>query len=164
MESGGKIVSIDNRGDLYYIVNGQRSDEEVSDADKTAVENGPHGDHLDVIEESVAEKQGRWTVGDQWAAAAKQGWMAVVNKFFSGYEEYRGLGGLGSLFLGKEALAKRRQDVNDAFCSTVILGGSGCWASKLCEMYSDEPGGKGVIIADTQGGPFSVIAHVEGER
>jgi len=90
------------------------------------------------------------------------GAVQAINRFFGNYQQYRGLGAYGALFMGDDELNERRARVNRAFCSTILLGGSQCWAQKICESYSDLPTGGGIAFAVAPGGSFQVVAHVEG--
>jgi hypothetical protein len=85
------------------------------------------------------------------------------------YNEYKGIAALGALFTDEEDLAERRAETNEKFCKTVILGGTQCWASKLCASKIKAKPGDGTLVGRQPVGPSGItipvpVAHVEAER
>jgi|GEM_PF-3803551 len=86
----------------------------------------------------------------------------IASFLFSTYENWRGLGAYGSLFIGKEDLAKRRARMNEQFCKIGL--GIDCITSELCERYSDKHSGDNTIITVIPGQAVRAAAHVQAQR
>ena len=80
------------------------------------------------------------------------------------YEAFAGLGRFGSLFLTGDNWMQWRNDVSQALCDTILLGGKQCWISNVCDQYIDTtPGGNSLIARTPAGEPRGVI-HLETEK
>mgnify|MGYP001589368963 CR=1 FL=1 len=80
------------------------------------------------------------------------------------YSQYSGMGAFASLFIDDSELSKRRQEANDLFCSTWLLGGVECWSSKLCQYSVDaKAGGLGLMARTTSQAPVAG-AHIEADK
>jgi len=73
-----------------------------------------------------------------------------------------GFGKLASLFIPEESLVNWRRKVDEAFCKTVILGGTDCWISYVCDSFAGIKGDSTLIIEDRTGSNIP-IAHIEAE-
>lgn len=81
-----------------------------------------------------------------------------LNQFVTTYSEYSGLGQYSSLFISDKDLSKRRKEAEDAFCDTILLGGTNCWASKICQDNIDATiGGTGVVSSTATGEPRGAV-------
>ncbi len=80
------------------------------------------------------------------------------------YNEFSGLGAYASLFITDKDLAKRRDEANELFCNTYILGGIDCYTSKLCQMSVDANLGGLALITRTQGREIQATAHIEADK
>jgi hypothetical protein len=108
-------------------------------------------------EQLLAAQPGLWSqllTGDNIGGMLKQ--------LASGYEEWRGIGAYGSLFIGNQQLAERRQRINDAFCSVGL--GIDCITEKICEGYSDRTSGANTIVTVVPGQAVHAAAHLEAEK
>jgi hypothetical protein len=95
--------------------------------------------------------------------------IAFLGNIIQAYNEYKGIAAFSSLFIDDEELAERRAEVNERFCKTVILGGTQCWASKVCESKIKAKPGDGTLVGREPVGPSGLtvplpVAHVEAER
>lgn len=88
--------------------------------------------------------------------------FGLIQEFFRGYEQYRGLGAYGSLFIGKEQLAERRAKVSEQFCKIGL--GIDCISAKLCERYTDKHSSDSTIVTVVRGQAVRAAAHVEARR
>ncbi|MBI4449065.1 hypothetical protein HY641_03500 [Candidatus Woesearchaeota archaeon] len=79
------------------------------------------------------------------------------------YSEFQGLGAFTSLFISDKDLQKRRDEANDLFCQSMLLGGSECWTSKLCEASADANIGGLSLIARTPQQDPRAAAHIEAD-
>lgn len=61
------------------------------------------------------------------------GLRSGILQFLSYYKQYTGFATLGSLFFTGEGWDNYREKVNQAFCDTVLLGGTQCWTSRICD-------------------------------
>ncbi|MFC1704988.1 hypothetical protein ACFLZ6_01520, partial [Nanoarchaeota archaeon] len=75
-----------------------------------------------------------------------------------------GLGRFFSLFMEEDDLQEWRQGVDDAMCSTFVLGGTDCWTSTICGTWVDNRVGGGMAYVETPSGMLTIAAHIEGER
>ncbi|HSU72443.1 MAG TPA: hypothetical protein VLJ21_01180 [Candidatus Binatia bacterium] len=117
---------------------------------------------------ATAEK----TTPSRWEAAwrGSQGGLfgvvgqfaALIQEFFRGYENWKGIGAYGSLFIGKKRLAERRERINEAFCKAGL--GIDCKVAKICERYSDKHSGGSTIVTVVPGQSVKAAAHLEGMR
>lgn len=90
--------------------------------------------------------------------------VQVMTGLLKGYREYAGLATLGSLFIDDEELDKRRNQIDQQFCDSILFGGVKCWTSKICDGYIDTtPGGSALIAAGPAQTPFG-FAHIEAEK
>lgn len=88
----------------------------------------------------------------------------TLTEVIEAYNEFSGLGALSSLFISDSDLAKKRQEANDLFCSTLLLGGTQCWTSKLCQYSVDaSPGGLGLVARGAAQQPIA-SAHIEADK
>jgi hypothetical protein len=123
-----------------------------------------------VMEEERFINQFKFTSEDRWRKILGSGdnvfkvGFDVFTEVIGGYEQYRGIGAFGSLFIGDDELNERRDKVNQAFCDTVVLGGQECWSSVMCSKYSDHVAGSGFLSAETPGQGLRGVAHVEAEK
>lgn len=80
------------------------------------------------------------------------------------YEMFSGIARLGSLFLTGKNWEEWRKKVDDAFCKSILFGGTKCWQSKICEKYIDTtPGGNSLIARTARGAPTGA-AHLAVEK
>lgn len=88
--------------------------------------------------------------------------------YLDAYDDYSGWNVYGSLYLGEEALARRRQEAADYFCEkTLLLGGKACWQSRLCESYyyaHRPPAGQNILVAQAGVANYIPSVTVQGER
>ena len=90
--------------------------------------------------------------------------VAVATSLLKAYREFAGLATLGSLFIDDEELDKRRNQIDERFCDSILFGGVKCWTSKICDGYIDtEPGGSALIARGLARTPFG-FAHIEAEK
>ncbi len=87
-----------------------------------------------------------------------------IAQFVHYYNLYSGLAAYGSLFLTGDNWAEWRDKVEKAFCNTILLGGTKCWSSRICDIYLDSASGDNVLITTTPGGAIRAVAHIEGEK
>ena len=96
--------------------------------------------------------------------AGKLTFVERLNEFVTAYNEYSGLGQYSSLFISDKDLAKRRKEAEDAFCDTILLGGTNCWASKICEGSIDATiGGTGIVGSTVTGEPRGA-ARIQADK
>ncbi|MBW2985874.1 hypothetical protein KY333_00740 [Candidatus Woesearchaeota archaeon] len=88
--------------------------------------------------------------------------------YLEAYDDYSGWNVYGSLYLGEETLAKRRQEAADYFCEkTLLLGGKACWQSRLCESYyysHRPPAGQNILVAQAGVANYIPAITVQGEK
>lgn len=90
--------------------------------------------------------------------------LATLANVLEGYREYSGLGFWTGLFTDDEEIAKKKKELQDKFCDYIILGGTQCWTSKICEAKVDGSlGGRGIVSKTSSGTP-KPAAHIEAER
>ncbi|MFQ5621527.1 MAG: hypothetical protein ACE5FT_06830, partial [Candidatus Nanoarchaeia archaeon] len=84
-----------------------------------------------------------------------------LNEILKGYSEFQGLGYWAGLFVDEEDVKKKKAELAQEFCDTIILGGTKCWTSKICAAGVDGTmGGIGVVTQDF-GQPPRASAHIE---
>ncbi|MBI4450957.1 hypothetical protein HY642_03205 [Candidatus Woesearchaeota archaeon] len=162
--AGGKQYVVGDGGVLW-----DKDGKPLSNEDEAKLKQGLSAEekaNLETAQGSVKSQSAGPSGGGGGGPGAKDsgGVLNDFNKFFSGYEQFAGLGSFTSLFMDEEDLAKRREEVNKAFCDTILLGGTQCWASKLCQKYSDIPSRGSLAYAETPGGLLTVVGHIEAER
>ncbi|MEM4282597.1 MAG: hypothetical protein QXU88_00595 [Candidatus Woesearchaeota archaeon] len=132
-------------------------------------------DNYELIVSSNAAKAGALTVGEYWNSVWRAGGIVgVLNQFVQNYYQWSGIGNLGSLFIGQKKLAEQRQKAAESLCKTIILGGTKCWTSKICQKSSDITiGGNTAILTTQKGGiyirpekstRFEFVNETTGER
>lgn len=84
-------------------------------------------------------------------------WLSALEAGQSGF------GSFSSLFIGDEAMAKWRAQVDDFFCSTILLGGKECWVSEICAEYIPRSQ-KSTLIIQAPTGEFIPVAHIEASK
>lgn len=87
-----------------------------------------------------------------------------LNEFVKGYTEYSGLGQFSALFIDDKDLAKRRQEAEDLFCNTIMIGGTGCWTSKICESSIDATVGGTAVVAKAASGEPRGAARIQADK
>ena len=78
-------------------------------------------------------------------------------------KEFQGLSGFSRLLWGEDELARRQQQIDQAFCETIVFGSEDCQTSLLCEAKIDSIPDN-VLVVNTPYGLLSTAAHIEGER
>ncbi len=119
---------------------------------------------VDGYETKVAEAQRAAAKARMDALHGRELFFAYLSDFMRGYSEYSGLGGLASLFISDQDLEKQRKAVEDAFCDTLLLGGTQCWSSTICGKETRFAPGSGTAVTETPRGAPRIVAHIEGER
>ncbi|MBI4016408.1 MAG: cupredoxin family copper-binding protein, partial [Candidatus Aenigmarchaeota archaeon] len=90
--------------------------------------------------------------------------VAVMTALLKGYREFSGLAQLSSLFINDEELDKRRNQIDEQFCESILFGGTKCWTSKICDGYIDTtPQGSTLITKGPSKTPFGFV-HLEAEK
>ena len=84
--------------------------------------------------------------------------------FLAAYDQYSGFARLGSLFMTSDMWEKHRENVNRAFCDTILLGGTQCWISRICDtqLYRNMP--SSVFAGRTPSGQMVATASIQGEK
>ncbi|MDP7181883.1 MAG: hypothetical protein QF811_05305, partial [Candidatus Woesearchaeota archaeon] len=80
------------------------------------------------------------------------------------YEEFKGLGQLGSFFIGDEKIQERRDRLIDSFC---LFGGvSTCFRSALCDekLPSDSIAGKDILFSVSPTGEVKSVAWISASK
>jgi len=133
-------------GQMFTFKDGKFEDCDTDDCKKLAAS----------LKEKLDEK--RFTEGGPTNAekTALQ-WLGAFESARSGF------GSFASLLIGEENLASWRRQVDDFFCSTILLGGKECWVSEICSVYIPRSQ-KSTLIIQTPTGEYAPVAHVEGER
>lgn len=87
-----------------------------------------------------------------------------LQNILQGYSEYSGLGFWTGLFTDDKEIAKKKEEITREFCDTILLGGTKCWTSKICQAKVDgSMGGTGVVTENAQGAP-TPAAHIEADK
>ena len=87
-----------------------------------------------------------------------------LNEFVKGYSEFSGLGQFSALFIDDKDMAKRRQEAEDLFCNTLMIGGTGCWTSKICESSIDATVGGTAVVAKAASGEPRGAARIQADK
>lgn len=87
-----------------------------------------------------------------------------VSQFLATYDQYRGFARFGSLFFTSEAWEQHREKVNQAFCDTIILGGTQCWTSKICDTQLYPLLQRGTFSGRTPSGERQATASIQAEK
>jgi len=87
-----------------------------------------------------------------------------IAQFLASYDQYRGFARFGSLFFTDESWEAYREKVNQAFCDTILLGGTQCWTSRICDtqLYPIMP--RSVFSGRTPSGQRVAVATIQGEK
>lgn len=87
-----------------------------------------------------------------------------VAQFLSSYDRYRGLAKLGSLFFTGDNWEEYRSQINQVFCDTILLGGTKCITSRICDtqLYAIMP--RNVFTGRTPSGERLAVAEIQGEK
>ncbi len=89
----------------------------------------------------------------------------IFQNFMQGYNEYSGWQAWGSLAFGQDWVAERRAEIEQIFCDTIILGGTGCWSSRLCaELAFEDHHGDTVLVSNTPQGGARNAATIQAEK
>ena len=88
--------------------------------------------------------------------------LNILTETFSGYEDFKGIGAWGSLFIGKDDLNERRARMNEKFCDRGL--GIDCLAQKVCERKTDQRSGSSVIVTVVPGLAVRAAAHLQAQR
>lgn len=103
----------------------------------------------------------------KFVAGGPLGWTSGILQIFGmvleGYKQYEGIAKFGSLFIGDEELHKRRAEIHQEFCGT-ILGGAQCIIQETCAGYIETPPSRGLVATTVSVGEPKVVAHIEGEK
>ena len=133
-------------GQMFTFKDGKFEDCDTDDCKKLAAS----------LKEKLDEK--RFTEGGPTSAERNAlQWLGAFESARSGF------GSFASLLIGEENLASWRRQVDDFFCSTILLGGKECWVSEICSVYIPRSQ-KSTLIIQTPTGEYAPVAHVEGER
>jgi len=84
--------------------------------------------------------------------------------FLAAYDQYPGFARFGSLFMTSDMWERHRENVNRAFCDTILLGGTQCWTSRICDtrLYRNMP--SSVFAGRTPSGQRVATASIQGEK
>jgi hypothetical protein len=98
------------------------------------------------------------------ASRTSSGFLTGLSQFLTVYDQYRGFSRFSSLFLTSEVWERHREKVNQAFCDTIILGGTQCWTSRICDtqLYPLVP--RGTFAGRTPSGERQATASIQGEK
>jgi uncharacterized protein YnzC (UPF0291/DUF896 family) len=110
---------------------------------------------LDYAEEAVRKSH---------APSTLQAIASGIGRFLAVYDQYRGFSRFSSLFLTDEVWERHREKVNQAFCDTILLGGTQCWTSRICDtqLYPLVP--RGTFSGRTPSGERQATATIQGEK
>ena len=91
-------------------------------------------------------------------------WGSLAAEFLSSYDQYRGFARFGSLFFTDESWEAYREKVNQIFCDTILLGGTQCWTSRICDtqLYPIMP--RSTFSGRTPSGQRVAVATIQGEK
>ncbi|MBD3361827.1 hypothetical protein GF358_03475 [Candidatus Woesearchaeota archaeon] len=125
--------------------------------------------HPEVGYEQWAQRE-RTRAYEEWEEGTKQEpmtasrIMAGISQFLAKYEQYRGFARFGSLFFTGETWERHREKVNQAFCDTILLGGTKCWTSRICDtqLYPLMP--RGTFSGRTPSGQRQATASIQAEK
>ncbi len=90
-----------------------------------------------------------------------QDFFAFLGQVFAGYQQWRGLGAYGGLFL-KDQIGEWRADVDELFCKAYL--GTDCVVEKLCEKTSARSTGDNVVVTSSPASGIKAAAYVQAER
>jgi len=87
-----------------------------------------------------------------------------VTRFLAYYDQYSGFARFGSLFFTNEQWEQRREKINQLFCDTILLGGTQCWTSRICDtqLYPLVP--RSVFAGRTPSGERQATASIQAEK
>ncbi len=156
-------IYVDENGGLRHYDGTPLSSEETAEVLANPELKGKHDAVTAGLDERNKAKKGE----SLSSSSFKKGFINAVEfltQFLRYYSLYSGLAAYGSLFFNKDNLEERRAKVEKEFCDTILLGGTQCWTSKLCQQYIDSAPGEGVLVTEDVGGAFRAVAHVEGEK
>jgi len=93
------------------------------------------------------------------------GFMKFIGDVLTEYSKFKGLNQWTTFFIDEKEVAKKKAKILKDFCdNTLILGGTECWTSKICEKKVDATmGGTGVMTEGKDGKP-KAAAHIEADR
>lgn len=90
--------------------------------------------------------------------------LVAASQFLTYYEEYKGFARFGSLFFTSDGWERHREKINQIFCDTILLGGTQCWTSRICDtqLYPLVP--RSVFAGRTPSGERTATASIQGEK
>ena len=90
--------------------------------------------------------------------------LTFLSQFLTAYDQYRGFSRFSSLFFTSEAWERHREKVNQIFCDTIILGGTQCWTSRICDTQLYPLVQRGTFSGRTPSGERQATATIQGEK
>ncbi len=108
-----------------------------------------------------------WKAGTQKETTTYEDFYSAgvfISQFLAAYDQYRGLSRFGSLFFTGDAWETYREKVNQAFCDTILLGGTQCWTSRICDVDFYKMMPKNVFAGRTPSGQAVATATIQGEK
>ncbi|GEM_PF-5628385 len=90
--------------------------------------------------------------------------ITIMRDLLKSYEQFAGIAKAGSLFLTEDNWLEWRNDVSQALCDTILLGGKECWVSNVCDQYIDATPEGNSLIARTPAGIAVGAIHLQAEK
>lgn len=124
----------------------------------------PEVDYDDWIKEGLSRGYSRWEEKQKTTPMTASELIHGITTFMATYEQYRGFARFGSLFFTGEGWENYRAKVNQIFCDTILLGGTKCWTSRICDtqLYAAKP--SSVFAGRTPSGERQATASIQAEK